>query len=521
MNKNTKNLNSSMLTISCCILLSRILGFIRDIVFAGNWGTGIEMDAFIIAFAIPNLLRALFGEGAFTAAFVPVFSEKLKKDGKEEAFKSAANSFSVLALILTTLVIILIIISLFCGLFIKGELSRLALRIFPWVIPYAILICLTGAFGAMLNTLKRFILPALMPIILNAVFIIFALFICPHLGNNPRTTIMGLALAVLIAGGLQLFLQYLGCYKCGFRFSFPINFRCPELKQIIFLMLPALLGTGVAQINTAVDKFLAGYLGKGAASSLYYSQRLIYLPVGLFAVAMSIVCLPAMSRAWLNKDQTAMKDTLLYSFRQVLYLTIPATILLATTASPLLTLMFQRGAYSAQSHQETMWALKFYLPAIPAFACAKLIVTPFYARKDTKTPVKIATICLVLNIILNLTLMQFLRQGGLALSSTICSYLNVGLLLFVLHKQMGNLGLRTIIIDIAKVIICGVLAGIVSLLSIKYLPNNLSGQIGKFIYALVPLTLGAITYLVSSLALKCREVKELFYPIIEKIRTKK
>ena len=336
-----------MFVVSGGILLSRVLGLVRDVTFARQWGTGTAFAAFVIAFTIPNLLRALFGEGAFTAAFVPVFSEKLEKEGKEQAWSVAQRVISVLALVLTVAVVILSGVGAAGQFADKNELAQLTFRLIPWLMPYALLICLTGAFAGVLNSLQHFALPAFTPIIFNLVLIGASVLVCPLWGGPPQHRILALALAVLLAGLMQLGAQIAGCRRVGLRFRFEPDWRAPVVRRVALLMAPVLVGTGVAQLNVTVDRFLAGCLGSAATSSLYYSQRLVYLPVGLFGVAMAVVCLPAMSRAWAKEDVEEMQGSLRYALRHVLFLSVPVAALLGLAAVPVVRLIFERGSFNA------------------------------------------------------------------------------------------------------------------------------------------------------------------------------
>ena len=507
-----QRLGASMLIVSGGILLSRVLGLVRDVVFARSWGTEeAAFAAFVIAFTIPNLFRALFGEGAFAAAFVPVFSERLEKNGLPDAWAAAQRIISVLILLMLGVVVAIAAVSLAVRPFMDRELTVLTFRFLPWLMPYALLICVTAAFAAVLNSLRHFAVPAVTPVILNLVLILTALFACPLAGTAAGDQVMLLTWAVLVAGILQLGAQVIACRRRGLVFRFAPDRHAPEVGKVALLMAPVLLGTGVAQINVAVDRFLAGYLGISATTSLYYSQRLVYLPVALFGVAMAVVCLPAMSRAWSRNEHEHMLDSLLYALRHALFLAIPVAALLGLLATPVVKLIFERGTFGAQSTAETVWALAFYLPGVPAFACAKIAVTPFYARQDTTTPVRIAVGCMLLNVVLNLTLMWFLRQGGLALATSICSYVNVTLLLWFLSRKLGRLHLARLIPALLRIgtatCVALLAAGVVSRWAAAAQPGP--GLGARLVAVLLPLGVGLVCYVITAWALGAPEVRQL------------
>jgi putative peptidoglycan lipid II flippase len=276
-------------------------------------------------------------------------------------------------------------------------------------------------------------------------------------------------------------------------------------------MAPALLGTGVTQLNVLADRFLAYCLGNTAVGALWFSQRLVYLPVGLFGVAMGIVCLPAMSRAWSRGAHEAMHASMTYVFRQVLFLALPCAVLLGVAASPTIRLLFERGAFDNHSTAETVWALAFYLPGIPAFCCAKVAVTPFYACHDTRTPVRIALLCMLVNLALNLILMQFLRQGGLALATTISSWLNVALLLRLIHRRGHSPDFRELGRAAARIGLAALLAAAAAhaALHLDPAPTAWPDSLRLFVRLTLCGTAGGVVYVILCLLFGSREPREL------------
>ncbi len=510
MNEQGRNLSLRMLLVSSGILLSRVLGLARDIVFAYVFGTGTALAAFVIANTFPNLLRHLFGEGAFSHAMVPVFSERLEKEGRAAAWQGACRVVTALLMAVAGLVLLGITAALLLRQWFTGELSGLTLTLVVWLLPYAVLVCGSAAFAAVLNTAGRFGVPAYSQTIMNAVLIVAALgSFWLWAGREGEDRIWFLVAGVLAAGVLQVFIHLRACRRCFASFRFDFDLGDPMVAKVARLMLPALLGAGVMQINIVVDRILAGWLGEVAATSLYYSQRLVYLPVGLFGVAMGIVALPMMSRAWARKEKKQMLESLGGAFRYVIFLTLPTVAVLTVLRFPIIRLLFERGGFTSESTAATAWAMLFYLPGIPAFACAKIAVTPFYARHNTSTPVKVAVFCLVLNVILNLILMQFLEQGGLALATTICSTLNVLILLIITIRQLGGGVLLALLKPVFKMTAAAGLAYLAAAAVLKWLPfededmATLLFQVGASCLA------AGMVYLTATLALGCRELKDL------------
>lgn len=503
--------SSRMLIVSGGIFISRILGLVRDIVFAYVFGTGTAIAAFVIAFTFPNMLRQMFGEGAFSHAMVPIFSSTAEREGKKAAWRGACSVISTLLIIVAGLTLLGSVAVLLFRPFAPGELSRLTMTLLPWLLPYAVLICGSAALAAVLNSIGRFALPAYSQSVMNLALIAGAAAAgtFPFLGKGYHPGIWFLVGAVLLAGTIQFYLHLKGCRNSLYSYSFIPNFRDPMVSKVARLMAPAMIGAGVMQLNIVADRVLAGWLGGMATSSLYYSQRLVYLPVGLFGVALGIVSLPAMSRAWARKDKPEMSRTLDSALRQVLFLAVPAAVILGALRQPIIKLLFEGGGFTAESTAATIWALIFYLPGIPLFAGAKIAVTPFYARHDTRTPMRVAAFCLVLNIILNLILMQFLEQGGLALSTTICSYINVAILLIIINRELGKIAWKKYLITIEKIAVISVLTWLAASFSLAYLPVK-PGLLWELTRVAVPVALSGLIYLAGALILSCPELKEIF-----------
>lgn len=418
-------------------LLSRIFGFIRDMVTASLFGAGAAFDAFSVAFKIPNFMRRLFAEGSFSQAFVPVLSEyqKLKSEKEVRRFiSSIAGTLGIVLLVVTLLGEIFApwIVRLFAmGFVTSGERFELAVTMLRINFPYLMLISLTAMSGAILNTYSKFWVAALTPVFLNLCMIMAAFFLSPQL----RMPIIGLAWGVLIAGMVQLAFQ-LPFLKRMYLLPWPtIHFRDPGVMRVLKLMIPALFGVSVGQINLLVDTLFASYLMVGSISWLYYSDRLMEFPLGVFGVAISTVILPHLSRHHATQSAASFSLTIDWALRIVLLIGIPAGVLMAVIAGPLLSTLFQYGSFNAESVLMSRKSLMSFAVGITPFMLVKILAAGFYAKQDMRTPVRIAVIAMLANIALNMMLIWPLAHAGIALSTSLAAIVNTAFLLYFLLKR--------------------------------------------------------------------------------------
>ena len=426
----------SSATVGAATMLSRVLGLVRDVVLANVIGANGNADAFFVAFKIPNFLRRLFAEGAFAQAFVPVLADTREKGGLKavrELVDRVAGVLGGTLLVLTLLTIFAspVVATIFAPGFLRDP-AKLALTgdLIKITFPYLLLISLTGFAGAILNTYHRFAVPALTPVLLNLSLIAAALWLTPAF-EEPA---FALALGVLIAGFAQLLFQVPALAGIDL---VPRPRWAPEhdgVKRILVLMVPALFGVSVSQINLLLDTVLASLLPTGSVSWLYYSDRLTELPLGVFAIAIATVILPTLSGQRARADDPAFSETLSWAIRSVLLIAIPATVALAFLAEPLLVTLFQYGAFGAQDRVMAAVSLQAYSLGLGAFMLVKVLAPGFYAREDMKTPVRIGIIAMGTNMVLNLLfvlpLLWWFNIGhaGLALATSVSAWLNAALL---------------------------------------------------------------------------------------------
>ncbi len=426
-------------------LLSRGLGLLRDIVMAAAFGTSVHMSAFVVAFTIPNLFRRLFGEGALSSAFVPVFVESMHRDGETSAWALARRVVSLTALTLVAITALGLagISAALAGPLAGDPMVRSILELLRIMLPYMVFICLAALSMAILNARGHFALPAATPCLLNIVWIIAAAGVSPLLAESPAGRIRVVAWAVLLAGALQLGVQIPALRRRGFRIRWDARWSDPRVRRVLLLMGPAALGMAVTQLNVLVDRLLAVWVGAWAPAALFFSERLIYFPLGIFATAMSTVLLPTLSGQVARGADEDMRKTVEVSLRNLLFIMAPAAVGLLVLAEPIIRLLLGWGVFDAGSVRATAVALQFYAPGLLAFSLAKIFVPAFYARQDTKTPVRIGLLTVGVNLVLNiafvLTWPASLKHAGLAFATVLAEMISGLLLAVMLQRKIGML----------------------------------------------------------------------------------
>nr|WP_079253917.1 murein biosynthesis integral membrane protein MurJ [Endozoicomonas arenosclerae] len=427
----------SSLVVGIMTMLSRVLGLARDVVIAGYFGSTASADAFFVAFKIPNFLRRLFAEGAFSQAFVPVLSEYRTKRSFDEVRYLVSRVSGTLAglLLLVTLVCMLaspILIRLFAPGFMEyPEKLLLAGEMLRITFPYLFLISLTALAGSILNSYNRFAVPAFTPVLLNLSLICSTLFLTPWFAEP----VMALAWGVVIAGVSQLLLQIPFLLQIRLLPAPKWGHKHEGVRRIMKLMIPALFGVSVSQINLLLDTVLASFLETGSVSWLYYSDRLSELPLGVFGIAIATVILPSLSRKHAEDSGDQFSKTLDWAIRLVLLIGVPAGIALFILSEPLLATLFDYGEMQNRDVIMAGMSLRAYSLGLIAFMMIKVLAPGYFARQDTKTPVKIAIIAMVANMVLNLMLVFWLKHAGLALATTLSAFLNAGLLFWGLKRS--------------------------------------------------------------------------------------
>jgi putative peptidoglycan lipid II flippase len=512
MRNNTLTKHAAITGLGTC--LSRIIGFTRDMVISHLFGTGMLSDAFYAAFRIPNLFRRVFGEGAFSAAFIPVFSEYLHKKDKKETQNFLNAVFSILLL---TLLIVSILGVFFAHFFAKtiagGFLNepvkmQLVIDLTRLMFPFIIFVCLAAFLLSVLNTLHSFFVPSFAPAAISLSEIFYVIVITPILISSNQK-IKGLVISVVAGGALCFFIQYPNLKSFGWQLNFKINLRHPAIKKILFLMGPSIIGLSADQVNTLVDSRCASSLGQGAVSALYYANRLMQMPLAIFGLAIASASLPILSKAYIKKDMVTFKKYFNDSIRFTNFTLIPASIGFMAIGLPIVKLLFEGGEFNEISSAMTNNALFYYSLGLPAYALVKIFANAFYSFQDTKTPIKVAVITIILHIVLCIILMQPLGIGGLALATTTSSYINFVLLAFYFKKYMKNFELKQIYFSFLKSLIASILSGVTAWGICRSLDR-------LFIAVFVSIISSLIVFFLASYILKSEELK-----IIYKIRKNK
>jgi putative peptidoglycan lipid II flippase len=497
--------------VGAATLLSRIFGYVRDMVLASFFGAGMAADAFIAAFRIPNLLRRLFGEGSLSIAFVPVFTETMIKGDRAEAFRLAVSGLKLLLVCLSVVALIgvaaapLIVHILAPGFAHWPQKMALTVTLTRVMFPYIVLIGLVALCMGVLNVLGHFAAPAIAPVLLNLAMIA-AVVTVSRFSHSQSVRAVGLAAGVLLGGLLQLALQLPYLVKHGVRFWKASGLLHPGMKKIGILMLPTIFGAAVYQINILVGTLLASLLPQGSVSYLYYADRLVQFPLGIFAQAAATAVLPSLSRQATVGDHTAMGATFGQAVSLVLFFTIPAMVGLIVLRHPIVALLFKHGAFDAHAAQLTSDALLYYALGLWAFAAVRIVVSAFYAMQDTRTPVKTATVSIGANILLGLVLMGPMRHDGLALATSLASMINLALLVGVIAKRLETVRWRIIAFSGLKTVAASVFMALMVLWIRSTMLSPEKGSGG------VRLLMGTVTAIGGGIAVFCAAARLLRIP---------
>lgn len=465
------NLLKSLAAVSSMTMLSRVLGFVRDTIVARTFGAGMATDAFFVAFKLPNLLRRIFAEGAFSQAFVPILAEYKAQQGEEATRTFLAYVSGLLTLVLALVTVLgmlaapLVIWITAPGFADTPEKFALTSNLLRVTFPYILLISLASLAGAVLNTWNRFSVPAFVPTLLNVSMIIFALFLTPYF--DPP--IMAMAWATLVGGLAQFLYQLPHLKRIGMLVLPRLNLRDSGVWRVMKQMGPAILGVSVSQISLIINTIFASFLAAGSVSWMYYADRLMELPSGVLGVALGTILLPALSRTYAKADRQEYSRLLDWGLRLCFLLVLPCSAALALLSEPLTVSLFQYGRFDAHDALMTQRALVAYAVGLLGIILVKVLAPGFYAQQNIKTPVKIALFTLAVTQVLNLILIGPLQHVGLALAIGLAACLNAGLLFWQLRRhnlfipQAGWTGFLLRLL-IAVAVMTAVLVGLMQLL---------------------------------------------------------
>jgi putative peptidoglycan lipid II flippase len=451
----------SVTTVGSYTLLSRVSGFVRDVLTATYLGAGATADAFFIAFQFPNLFRSLFAEGAFSAGFVPIFTQTLARDGKTKAKEFADDAFAVLATALLVFSVIMII-AMPVVLFVMApgfadipgqmekttELARIAF-------PYLFFISLTALQSGVLNAFDRFAAPAFAPVLLN-ITLIAALLAGAGTKGDPA---FFLAWGVFLAGVVQFFWLAAACRSIDMRFQLRRPRLTPEVKLLLTRMLPVMFGAGIYQLNLVVNKIVATLVSPGAVSWLYYADRVNLLPVGIIGFSIGVALVPLLSRHIQNGDTAAALHDQNRAIELSILLTVPAAVGIALLAEPITSVLFERGAFMPADREAVAAALLAFSFGLPAYVLNKALTPGFFSRGDTKTPVRAALAAFIVCLVLNLALMNVLGHVGIALATSVSAWVNIAMLVVILRRRGFLVEDRRLLLGIAKITLAAVVMG--------------------------------------------------------------
>lgn len=511
-------------------LLSRITGLARDVILAAWLGNNWIQDSFKYAYTIPNLFRNLLGEGALSAAFVPLLSERLTQQDRPHAAKLVSLVATVLALVLVALTSFILILIAVLFLAADETSSRyLLLTLTALMIPYMIFVCLVALFAAVLNCLDRFALPAFMPILLNlfqiAALIAAPLLLRPYL-PHPQQQIYVVALSVILAGIVQLLLMLRAVNKLGVKWSFHLDLRHPDLRRLAVMMGPMVLGLGILQFGTWLDnhiivsltahdgktafdlfgKTVAYPLAEGTLSAVAQARLLYQFPLGVLAISLATVAFPTFSRHAADHNLPALADSITHTLRLALFEALPAGIGLIVLSNLIVKVVFERGNFTPAHTAHAAHVLRFYALGLWAYSAHHIIVRAFYSLKDTLTPLRIMSKTIVLALILNLTLIWVrpLRAAVFGLSTTIMASLNVIFLTALLCRRIPQIRLRPVLASAARTLLASLLMAAAAHASAAYLPLT-----NKYLLLLTSMALAALVFFAGCHLLRIPELAQL------------
>jgi putative peptidoglycan lipid II flippase len=527
--------------ISVATMASRVLGLVRDSVLAAIFGAGMAMDAYNVAFRIPNLFRDLFAEGAMTAAFVPTFTRTLNAHGREAAWRLGNLVINALLLITGALVLVAMIYSDqityavvagndtiarlltgsagskgFDSVPGKMELTSLLTRM---MMPFLTMVAVAVGMMGMLNSLRRFFVPALAPAMFNVATIFCAVAVVPLMPHVGLPPIAGIGIGTLLGGLGQILLQWPLLRREGFRYQPTLDFKDPDLQQILRLMGPGTLGLAAVQINVLVNTYLAAMQEQGAVSWLGYAFRLMYLPIGLVGVSIATAVLPDIARHANAGDHPAMRRTISGALRMMLMLNVPATVGLIVLADPIIAMIFERGHFTPIDTAATAAALMFYAPGLVGYSAVKVASPSFYSLGDARTPVIVSVLSVLANLVINLVLVRVMGYKGLALGTAIAAIFNAGALLLLLRGRIGGLEGRRLAVSFLKILVASILMGTAAWYAAQWLEGALPGR-GEFekgIRVFASIATGLLVLVASARLLRIAEFDEALSRVVRRL----
>jgi len=490
-------------------LLCRVFGLGREMVISNQFGAGLETDAFFVAFMIPNLLRSFLGEGALNTTFIPVFSDYLTSNNQKKADAFASNVLNILIVTLGIIILLgiwgapLIVNIVASGFRLEPEKYILTIHLTKIMFPYIGFAAIAALFMAILNSYRKFFIPAFAPAMLNIGIIAFAIFYSTKMG------IYSLTLGVLIGGSVQALIHIPALLKKHFYYQLILNFHDPGIKALFQLLVPAMFGLAIDKINFVVDRIIASYLAHGSISALYYANRLMQFPLGVFGIALSIAILPILSRHVAKKHFNKMKDSFSFGVKILSFFILPSSVGLIVLSHPVVRLFYEHGLFSSQDTRLTEISLVCYTVGLFAIATLRLVISTFYALKDTRTPLRTGIFVVIFNIVLDLILVRYLAHAGIALATSIAAILHLIILSIALHKKVKGIFSGELFKFFWKICSASFLMGISCWLISQYFASifNLNVKVVQFVQILISITLGLMVYYFSGIIMGIPEFR--------------
>jgi putative peptidoglycan lipid II flippase len=536
--------------VSVAVMFSRVLGLVRETVFARFFGAGFLYDAFVVAFKIPNILRDLFAEGALSAAFVKVFTDYQIKKNEAEAWRLASLIFNVLAVVMSVITVVGILVAPYViPLLARGfspEKAALAVTLTQIMFPFILLVALAALAMGVLNTKGKFGIPASASTAFNICSILFGLGLAYYLSgggweisndkrlfpsNAARWAIIGMSIGTLIGGAAQLLIQVPSLLKVGFRFSPVLNFADEGVKRIMRLMGPAIIGTGAIQVKVLVDLVVVSVI-EGGNSWLSFAFRLMQFPIGVFGVAIGTAAIPALSRLASENKTGEFRNTLADSLKLVFLLTVPAACGLIVLGEPIIAMIYQGGRFTAFDTNMTAWALAAYSIGLAGYAAIKVLSPSFYALDDARTPMWVSVASIAVHAPTSLGMMMFLStvgvtaerpsgfgHVGVALATSMVALVNFCALLLLMRKRIHRINGREILAAFAKIAVASAAMSAVAYASYHLLAAQFAAKpfYVRLIEAFVPITLAGVTFLIAAKLLRIGELEKLYHAIERKL----
>ena len=449
--------------------LSRILGLVREMVYTSFMGAGAEAGAFRLALMLPNLFRRLLGEGALTAAFIPIFKDKEKNSTESEMWRSANAVISGLVVV-SCIIVGVVMLGLTAAIWMgnSGMTSivrpntEFMLSLSRLMFPSLLFFCMAAVFMGMLNARGHFFVPAMGSVLLNVVLIITVLCVAPFIGNNLREHIYVLAGAVVIAGIVQAAYQLPTLYREGFRLRWVSPWKDPTVTEVVRNMIPGMMGVAAFQLNVVITQAIAWRTDNSIIAAFDAAVRLMEFPQGIFGISLATYLLPTLSGFASEKKYSEFRSTLTQGVGYLFLINLLAAMLLLVLAEPMVRLLFERGKFTAMDTYRSGIALACLAPGLIAFSLNNVTARAFYALGDTKTPMKISSVCLVLNIIFGVILIPTFQQGGMGVANTLSGTFNVYLLIYALRRKLPKLTFKELLPQLGQMLTCATLAGIVA-----------------------------------------------------------